>query len=425
MLFSLEVLPAGEGDALLLHWGDDRALAVIDGGPKRTYETTLRPRLDEIRRARGLDTLPIDLVMVSHVDNDHIVGVNKLFAELRRQADQGLAPDQRPFRVDRLWHNTFRDVLGGALDGYYAGGPLAALAAVPGAADDRAGLAEALAAAGLADDLAPEDALDLSLVLAGHGEGRDLRDDHAKLYEAGQVQRLNAPFHKNGQPSPVMRTDPPSVPTIKRLSLRVIGPSEAELARLKRDFDKFVAEKGLAAEAALAALQTKDNSPTNLSSIVCLAEHGGKRILLTGDARGDRILEGLTEAGLLADGRLEVDVLKVPHHGSARNLSPEFFEKVRARTYVISADGKHGNPDREALEWLIGSRPKTEAYELAFTYPLADIDEVRKAIHERRDTWDPDLHALENLIAARQADGHAFTCTFGARVIDLGDTPLG
>ena len=45
-----------------------------------------------------------------------------------------------------------------------------------------------------------------------------------------------------------------------------------------------------------------DKSVPNLSSIVVLAELGGKSMLLTGDARGDKILEGMELAGLLETG---------------------------------------------------------------------------------------------------------------------------
>jgi hypothetical protein len=46
------------------------SLAVIDGGPKQVYAPHLKPRLLELREARGLDSqspLPVDLLMVSHV----------------------------------------------------------------------------------------------------------------------------------------------------------------------------------------------------------------------------------------------------------------------------------------------------------------------------------------------------------------------
>ena len=46
-------------------------LAVIDGGPARTYEPALKPRLEKIRQTRGGAPgvpLTIDLLMVSHID---------------------------------------------------------------------------------------------------------------------------------------------------------------------------------------------------------------------------------------------------------------------------------------------------------------------------------------------------------------------
>ena len=80
MIFSLEVRRARNGDCLLLHFGsnEDAGLIMIDGGPKGVYQEYLKPRLKEIKAARGLSTensLRVDLLMVSHVDNDHIQGI--------------------------------------------------------------------------------------------------------------------------------------------------------------------------------------------------------------------------------------------------------------------------------------------------------------------------------------------------------------
>ena len=44
------------------------------------------------------------------------------------------------------------------------------------------------------------------------------------------------------------------------------------------------------------------------------------------------------------EGRLHVDILKVPHHGSERNISETFFDIVTADVYVISANGRDDNP---------------------------------------------------------------------------------
>ena len=74
MTFTLEALEAKHGDSLLLHWGRER-LIVIDGGPSGVFRKTLLPRLEAIRAERDVETLPIRMLMVSHIDDDHIHGV--------------------------------------------------------------------------------------------------------------------------------------------------------------------------------------------------------------------------------------------------------------------------------------------------------------------------------------------------------------
>jgi hypothetical protein len=100
-----------------------------------------------------------------------------------------------------------------------------------------------------------------------------------------------------------------------------------------------------------------DRSVPNLSSIVVVAEFAGLRMLLTGDARGDDILEGLATAGLLdADGAAHFDLIKMPHHGSNRNVTRDWLKMITADHYVISANGEHGNPDAETLRWICEAR---------------------------------------------------------------------
>jgi glyoxylase-like metal-dependent hydrolase (beta-lactamase superfamily II) len=87
-------------------------LIIVDGGPKSVYKPHLKPRLEQIRIARGLsnqDSLPIDLLMVSHVDDDHIQGILDLTKELVESQDA-----QKPQLVQVLsfWHNSFDDIIG-------------------------------------------------------------------------------------------------------------------------------------------------------------------------------------------------------------------------------------------------------------------------------------------------------------------------
>ena len=114
MIFSLEVRRARKGDCLLLHFGsnEDPGLIIIDGGPKSVYQPHLKPRLEQIRSARGLsnqESLPVDLLMISHVDDDHIQGILDLTKELVDARDE-----RKPQLVQVLsfWHNSFDDIIG-------------------------------------------------------------------------------------------------------------------------------------------------------------------------------------------------------------------------------------------------------------------------------------------------------------------------
>ena len=75
-----------------------------------------------------------------------------------------------------------------------------------------------------------------------------------------------------------------------------------------------------------------------------IAEAGGKRILLTGDARGDKIIQGLELVGALEpNGTMHVDVLKMPHHGSDRNMETSFLRRITAE---VEQPGTPGHAER-------------------------------------------------------------------------------
>ena len=112
MIFTLEALEAKHGDALLLHFGtiNKPSLIVIDGGPEGVYRATLKPRLEQLRASRaGTGALQIRMVMISHIDDDHINGVLQMITELDElRADR----KSQPYDVLTLWHNSFDDILG-------------------------------------------------------------------------------------------------------------------------------------------------------------------------------------------------------------------------------------------------------------------------------------------------------------------------
>jgi len=427
MIFSLDVRRARKGDCLLLHFGTKSkpGLVLIDGGPKSVYKPHLRPRLLEIRKARGLERqepLPVDLLMVSHVDDDHIQGILDLTREL-------IASTQAPLlRVQRIWHNSFDELIG----------------------DDPEELTRAMTAqfgaaslnGGLPDDATVEADEDEEVIvgslkiLASIAQGHQLRLDAEKL-----GFDLNPQF--DGK---LVMAGKQKAPVSNGLTFTVAGPMKAELLGLRRKHGEWLKarekDKGGDEEAALAAYV--DKSVPNLSSIVVLAAVGDKSILLTGDARGDKILQGLELAGAVKPGgTLHVDILKVPHHGSSNNLDNDFFERITAGHYVFSGDGEHGNPERESFEMLFRARGK-KPFQIHLTYPIHEIDAGRKAEWEKqqakekkrkaaggknapRENWSPARHGLTALFSGTLlAEGQKVNIVEDTdpHVIDLLD-PLG
>lgn len=360
MLFTLETLDAGKGDALLLHFGSPGApeLIVVDGGPPGIYRRVLKPRLDDLRASRaGGDRLTIRMVMVSHIDDDHIAGVLRMFTELD---DLRAARKPQPYNVLTLWHNSFDDILGNETDVLLAN------------------LQPATAAAAAGADIPDGFPIhhDAALVLATVRQGRELRAKARALsirVNEGFDDLVGVPRQSNARTLPVGAA----------LSLTVIGPSRQRVDDLREEWEREIKRLGVAQQAAFV-----DDSVFNLASIVTLASVGEKTMLLTGDARGDDILEGLTTAGLMTGGRCHVDVLKVPHHGSDRNVTTEFFRQVTADHYVISANGQHGNPDLGMLEMLAAARDTDDDFVVCLTNAEPRLEAFFAAEAERGRTYE-------------------------------------
>jgi hypothetical protein len=87
----------------------------------------------------------------------------------------------------------------------------------------------------------------------------------------------------------------------------------------------------------------------------------GRTMLLTGDARGDYILEGLQNGGYLTASKpAHVDLLKLPHWGSTGGLTAGFFEQVTADHYVIAGHARFDLPKPDVLEMIAASRGSDE-----------------------------------------------------------------
>jgi len=97
------------------------------------------------------------------------------------------------------------------------------------------------------------------------------------------------------------------------------------------------------------ALEWKEVSNANNTSIAARLVCGGNSFLFTGDAP-----QSVERELIKSNSELASDVLKVGHHGSKNSNSQEFIEAVSPQVAVISAgkDNKYGHPHQETLAIL-------------------------------------------------------------------------
>ncbi|RXF72860.1 ComEC/Rec2 family competence protein [Hansschlegelia zhihuaiae] len=317
-MFRLTMLPAEDGDCLLLDYGTEEKQhhVLIDGGRTSAY-TAARPYFDAIR-ARGER---IDLLVLTHIDADHIEGLLPLIAD-----------ERFPVEVAEVWYNGFDQLSGLELYGPEQGDAFsAALKARAWPWNTAFGGAAVVLSNGKPFEVAGPGGLKITLL-------SPTRQALAKLRATWVEYR-----QENGLPAAE-----PEVPA----GLEVYGREALE-----------VTPENVGALATSAT--SVDRTVPNGSSIAFIAEHEGRRLLLAADAHPSDLVRALRDH----NGRTarEIHLAKISHHGSKANTTKQLVQEMSALRFAISTSGarnKHPNP--EAIARLIHGRPA--GVELHFNY---------------------------------------------------------
>jgi hypothetical protein len=329
--FRIEMLPAHQGDCLWIEYGDPEQphRVLVDGGTPETYGE-IKSRVLKLPQEQR----QFELLIVTHVDSDHIGGTLDLLAK----PEAG-----RSFRD--VWFNGWAHLAESKLEDF---GPVQGerlSKTLLGMADVPWNL-HFLRHAVRVPDSGPlpvrkvEGGLTLTLLSPGADQLLALKPVWEAACTAAHLNPAKAP-----EPLPA---PPPG--------FEAFGPPDVEAEANA----PFVA----------------DTSEANGSSIAVLAEFEGRRILLAGDAHADVLEAGI--ARLVAPGeRLHLDAFKLPHHGSKANTSRELLDKVDCGRYLFSTDGEQfRHPDEVTVARVIkfgGSAPELIFnYQTKFNLPWSD-----------------------------------------------------
>lgn len=307
-MIRVRLLPAACGDCILIEYGDAPSRVLIDAGFKRTYDETLRPHLDALGAP-----VPLDLLVVTHIDRDHISGALPLL-------------DAAPALVDPsdIWFNGKKHLASDHL-GAAHGDALATIleARFPSrwnAAAPFRGKAVRVLDAGQLPAVTLIGGATLTL-LSPYADALRALDDHWQSETADAWGDAAKPARVSGDDKLGQRRPLASV----------------DAAKIR----------------ALAAKATdEDDKPANGSSIAFIFEYAGRRVLFTGDAHPSVLLRSLER--YQPDGRVALDAFKLSHHGSGTNLSDTLLDKIDCANWLVSTDGSSfGHPHGEAIAKII------------------------------------------------------------------------
>ena len=363
----LTVFQSSKGDCLLLTNAARTARILVDAGMPASYTAHVAASLGRLRKTGKT----IDLVYVSHIDRDHIGGVLEMLDneaawrvhEFQKQhGNTNSKPPgvPRPPKIGAIWHNAFH----------------AQLKQNAGPVED--------ALAAIAPMLAGSDVPEVRQVALEQSELVTSVGDAIRVSRRISDGQLKIPLNPQAKGKLMMQRANQAPITLGGMRITILGPTTKHLNGLKKEWNEWLrthkaelkkiraaakrdqANLGTSEfEGLLDSLRLQAESfgdpasvtPPNLASLTLLVEEGGQSILLTGDARGDQIVDGLKAAGRFPGSPpLVVDVLKVPHHGSEHNIDSDFCDAVIARDYIFCANGEDENPNLKVVEMMARRR---------------------------------------------------------------------
>ena len=370
-ILKIKMYPAGNGDAFLISSAGTNIL--VDGGYPRTFDKYILHDLCYLSN-KGED---LDLVITSHIDADHISGL------IRFLSLNGSLASPKIVEIKNIWHNSLRS----------------------------------LTTINSSDiDLSDQQLLN-SICRRGHPSHVEYTSNEANEISARQGSSLAFLINSggyiwngnNGRTS--ISVEHTQMLNFPNGNIRVIGPTQPRLDDLLQWWKKQLQRLGYkgskesgdliddafeflcehskesnkinpvplstGSHKKLKDVYTPDSSATNGSSIATIVELEEVRILMLADAWAEDIIQELKI--LQSQGHSMIfDAIKVSHHGSLHNSSPELFELIDAPKFIISSNGNaHNHPDIEVLIEIV-DRPASFSRTLYFNYATPSSNAIRK-----------------------------------------------
>lgn len=345
-MLSVEMLAADRGDCLLIHYGplNDRRVVVVDGGITKTGPL-LRDRLIELGGR-------VELLVVTHIDLDHIAGALDLLRKLPSS-----------IRIGEVWFNDF--------------------ALLPGNRET----------------LAPSQGESLAARISHQSLSWNRLFDGGPIAVDPDAEELPTKCTPGGLKITVLG------PTLDRLrSLRRVWKREIEQAGLSAGSAGWLLE-GLAHAEDIAKITKlavtpvdvdgllkqrfeSDSSVANGSSIALLLAYGEKRLLLAADSFSEDIERSVRLIVGSEGAPLELNAVKLSHHGGRKNTSTDLLDAIACQRWLFSTDGSYyEHPSKETVARVLRHGRQAGEPHLYFNYSSKETLPWQNRLLRRREQY--------------------------------------
>ncbi len=281
----IEILQAGTGDCIWI--SHNKKNIVIDGGKSTT---AIKARYAQMPRDEN-----IDLLVVSHIDSDHIAGVIALVEMMKERKETA--------RLKQVWFN------------------------FPKKPES--------------DEYSVPEGNELSSLLCSI-DG---------LYWINNTSGLiGVPIEVGGVKLHVLAPNHDVAYEYKPKEPDELGVDNADWGVSLQTLIDNVDDDNL------------DDSVLNSQSIVILAVYEGKNVLLPGDCTPQELYNALHGYNSINGSPLKLDLMKLPHHGSTRNITKYIASQIDCADFVISTklNRKYLFPNKETIAKLICYRAQKD-----------------------------------------------------------------
>lgn len=343
----ITMLQASEGDCIFLEFEfeNNHFNLLIDCGAISCWDVQLKDLLDQLLS----ENREIDVLVLTHIDSDHLGGALKLFKDEKYYS-----------LIKNVWFNGLEQIVSKPQ------------ICVENKANKvyKQVLSSHLQISGFSNEqISTKQAISVSNLISQAGISINSFVEGATIIEQGISYSISSDFiidfllpNKNGLDKLLtkFKKELNMVKMDTPISITDDSKDAFEYAMLDEVDSTIMIKPIMSKSISIDDIQKwakenpiDDSSITNASSIAFIIRFYGKKYLFPGDATADDLIEALNKWSKCKKENLFFDLIKLPHHGSYKNCL-KLLDVIDGEYYFISTNGiKFQHPSKETIARII------------------------------------------------------------------------